>query len=65
MCFLPSGRRVGETFAGFDDEMRLVKGVTGATEKEFQSLTAVAEKLGRETSFTAKQVAEACLNALK
>ena len=48
-----------KTFAGFDDEMRLVKGVTGATEKEFQSLTAVAEKLGRETSFTAKQVAEA------
>ena len=48
-----------KTFAGFDDEMRLVKGVTGATEKEFRSLTAVAEKLGRETSFTAKQVAEA------
>ncbi len=48
-----------KTFAGFDDEMRLVKGVTGATEKKFQSLTAVAEKLGRETSFTAKQVAEA------
>ena len=48
-----------KTFAGFDDEMRLVKGVTGATKKEFQSLTAVAEKLGRETSFTAKQVAEA------
>ena len=32
-----------KTFAGFDDEMRLVKGVTGATEKEFRSLTAVAE----------------------
>lgn len=48
-----------KTFAGFDDEMRLVKGVTGATEKEFKSLTAVAEKLGRETSFTARQVAEA------
>lgn len=45
------------TFANFDDQMRMVKGVTGATEKEFQSMTLEAEKLGRETSFTAQQVA--------
>src|SRR5574344_1476153 len=47
-----------KTFADFDDQMRMVKAVTGATEKEFKSLTDVAEKLGRETSFTAKQVAD-------
>jgi len=47
-----------KAFADFDDQMRMVKAVTGATEKEFQRLTEVAEKLGRETSFTAKQVAE-------
>ncbi len=47
-----------KVFADFDDQMRMVKAVTGATEAEFQSLTEVAEKLGRETSFTAKQVAE-------
>ncbi len=47
-----------KAFADFDDQMRMVKAVTGATEKEFQRLTEVAEKLGRETSFTAKQVAD-------
>lgn len=47
-----------KTFADFDDEMRMVKAVTGSTEAEFKRLTEVAEKLGRETSFTAKQVAE-------
>lgn len=46
-----------KTFADFDDEMRTVKAVTGAAGQEFQSLTALAEKLGRETSFTAKEVA--------
>lgn len=47
-----------KTFADFDDEMRMVKAVTGATEQQFKSLTEVAERLGRTTSFTAKQVAE-------
>jgi len=46
-------------FADFDDAMRMVKAVSGATESEFKRLTATAEKLGRETSYTAKQVAEA------
>ena len=47
-----------KVFADFDDAMRDVRAVTGATEDEFKSLTATAEKLGRETSFSAKQVAE-------
>ncbi len=46
------------TFANFDDEMRMVKAVTGATGQEFDALTEKAKKLGRETSFTAKQVSE-------
>lgn len=45
------------TFADFDDEIRLVKAVTGSVDSEFRMLTATAEKLGRETSFTAQQVA--------
>ncbi len=47
-----------KTFMDFDDKMRMVKGVTGATGKEFDSLTEKAKKLGRETSFTASQVGE-------
>lgn len=46
------------TFASFDDEMRMARAVSSATDKEFSHLTATAEKLGRETSFTAKEVAE-------
>ena len=47
-----------KSFADFDDAMRMVKAVSGATESEFQRLTAAAEKLGRETSYTAREVAE-------
>jgi len=47
-----------KTFASFDDQMRMVKAVTGATEAQFQRLTEVAEELGRTTSYTARQVAE-------
>ncbi len=46
-------------FAGFDDRMRQVRAVTGATEAQFQSLREEAKRLGRTTSFTAGQVAEA------
>jgi len=54
---LPFGLAV-KGFADFDDQMRLVKAVTRATASEFESMTQVAQKLGREASFTAKQVAE-------
>jgi len=46
-------------FAGFDDRMRAVRAVTGATEEQFQALREEAKRLGRTTSFTAGQVAEA------
>jgi len=45
-------------FASFDDAMRKVKARSGATAAEFLSLRNQAKKLGRETSFTATNVAE-------
>ncbi|MEM8864562.1 MAG: phage tail tape measure protein [Planctomycetota bacterium] len=47
------------TFASFDDRMRVVKAVTGATKDEFSSLTEEAKRLGATTSFSASQVADA------
>lgn len=47
------------TFAQFDDQMRIVRAVTGATQDQFAALTEEAKRLGRTTSFTASQVAAA------
>ncbi len=58
---LPLGMAV-KGFAEFDDQMRLVKAVTKSTQQEFDQLTIVAAKLGRETSFTAKQVANGMIS---
>jgi len=44
-------------FMAFDDQMRTVKAVTGASAEQFQMLTETAKELGRTTSFTAQQVA--------
>lgn len=44
-------------FADFDDRIRQVKAVTGATGKQFEMLTETAKRLGRTTSFTAGEVA--------
>lgn len=46
------------TFAEFDDKMRLVSAATNATGEDFAALSEQAKKLGRETSFSAAQVAE-------
>jgi len=46
-------------FARFDDRMRVVQAVTGATQKQFAALREEAKRLGRTTSFTAAQVADA------
>ena len=46
-----------KNFAAFDDQMRLVQGVTGSTGAEFEKLTAKAEELGRTTSWSAAEVA--------
>ena len=49
-------------FKEFDDRMRMVKAVTGATAQQFDLLTAKAKKLGRETRFTASQVSEGMIS---
>ena len=48
-----------KSFAGFDDKMRLVQAVTSATGDQFDALVKTAQRLGRETSFTAQEVADA------
>ena len=50
-----------KSFAGFDDKMRLVQAVTSSTGETFAQLTQTAQRLGRETSFTAQQVADAMI----
>lgn len=47
-----------ETAGAFDSAMRSVRAVSGATQEQFEELTAAAEKLGRETQFSASQAAE-------
>jgi len=44
------------TFVGFEDQMKAVQAVTGATGDEFQRLYDLAKKLGASTSFTAGEV---------
>lgn len=50
------------TFAGFEDQMLAVKGVTGAVGDQFERLYTQAKDLGRTTSFTAAEVAGGMLN---
>lgn len=50
-------RPVIDLYAQFDDQMRLTKAVTGATGDQFQLLTERAKQLGRDTAFTATEVA--------
>lgn len=49
-------------FAELDDTLRLVRAVTRATSREFDALSAKARFLGKTTSFTSQQVAEAMAN---
>lgn len=48
-------------FAGFDDAMRSVAAVTGATGAQFDALTARARELGASTRYTAQEAAGAML----
>ena len=48
-------------FAGFDDAMRSVAAVTGATGDQFEALTARARELGASTRYTAQDAAGAML----
>lgn len=51
-----------KSFAGFDDSMRLVQAVTQATDADFKALTKTAQRLGRDTSYTAQQAADAMVS---
>lgn len=44
-------------FADFDDQMQIVKAVTGASAEEFAKLTASARRLGETTAYSATEVA--------
>lgn len=46
------------TFTEFDDAMRQAGAVAQATAQEFEDLTAIAQKMGAETRFTATQAAQ-------
>ncbi|HCP7245384.1 TPA: phage tail tape measure protein [Clostridioides difficile] len=46
-------------FATFEQSMKNTQAVSGATGKEMEALTAKARRLGRETSFTAKDAGDA------
>ena len=48
-------------FAGFDDQMRAVRAVTGSTGAQFDALTEKAKKLGATTSYSAQAVAAGML----
>jgi TP901 family phage tail tape measure protein len=47
-----------KSWKNFEFQMAKVKAITGANETQFNMLTKSAQKLGRTTFFTAKQVAE-------
>lgn len=51
-----------KTFAAFDDQMRLVQAVTGATGAQFEKLTEQAKELGRTTSWTAADAAQGMIS---
>lgn len=59
---LSAGAMVGssvKTYAGFESTMSQVKAVSGATEAQFEKLTAKAKEMGATTKFTAQEAGEA------
>lgn len=54
--------KVVKDYAEFDDKLKVVQATTRATGKEFENLTNLARKLGRETSFTSQQVASGMMS---
>ena len=59
---LSAGAAVGssvKTFAGFESQMSHVKAISGATQAQFDQLTAKAKEMGAVTKFTAQEAGEA------
>ena len=58
---LSGGALLGKSlkdFADFDDNMRAAGAVTSATTEELEKMTAAAQKMGRDTRYTASNAAE-------
>lgn len=60
-----AGKKAFGAFAGFDKTMRQVGVQTNSTGGEFTELNDLAIKLGKDTSFSAKQAADAMLELAK
>lgn len=65
---LDLGRIIGSVvidFSAFDDKMRVLQAVTGATNREIQKLTASAYELATATGFTVTEIAAAQIELAK
>ncbi len=58
MALAKAGLYASMQFSEFDDKMRKVAAVSGATSAEFGKMTALAEKMGQNTRYTSTQAAE-------
>lgn len=54
-----------ETYAGFEQTMKTVKAVSGASDAQLQQLTSTAERLGATTTFTSTEVGDAMTSMAK
>ncbi|BFN03917.1 phage tail tape measure protein [Clostridium tetani] len=55
-------KKIINTYATYDDQMRKVQAVSGATGKQFMDLRAKAEELGSKTRFSATEAGEGMEN---
>lgn len=55
-------KKIVSTYATYDDQMRKVQAVSGATGKQFMDLRAKAEELGAKTRFSATEAGEGMEN---
>lgn len=55
-------KKIVSTYSTYDDQMRKVQAVSGATGKAYQELRAKAEELGSKTRFSATQAGEGMEN---
>lgn len=60
-----AGKKAFTAFADFDKTMRQVGAAAGSPKSELKTLNNLALQLGKDTSFSAKQAADAMLNLVK
>lgn len=54
-----AGKKIFSTFTDFEAKMSEVKAISGATQKEFESLNKIAREMGATTKFSASDSADA------